>query len=668
MPTAQGYAMTTIPTPEAFSKTARLTPAEHSQLKEQARLDPETYWAAQAENFSWFTKPTSVKNVNFDPANHEIEWFGGGETNLCVNAVDRHLSAHPDAPAIIWEGDDPNQSTTLSYRELHTRVCKAASVLRNLKVSKGDRVTLYMPMTPDAAVIMLACSRIGAVHSVVFAGFSAEALAGRILDSGSRVVITSDGSFRSGKAHALKTSVDAALDQVAEDDPSLSAQLQLVVFKNTGDHCSMKSGRDHWYPDLAEGTADNSEPEVMQSEDPLFLLYTSGSTGKPKGVVHSTAGYMVYAATTFNLVFDAKGAGSKDPDVFWCTADVGWITGHTYMVYGPLLAGVTTLLFEGVPSYPNFGRFGEVIDKHGVSLFYTAPTAIRALMRESAVALGSSSRDSLRLIGSVGEPINPEAWHWYFTQFGGARCHLVDTWWQTETGGILMTPLPGTAMKPGAAMQPLPGIEPVLINEAGLEIEGPGQGLLAIRSGWPGQMRGVWQNPKRFLETYYEPHPGYYFTGDGAMRDSDGDLWITGRVDDVLNVSGHRLGTAEIESALVAHKACAEAAVVGIPHDIKGEAIVAYVQLNPDFETIEAAELDGLRTSLIQEVRTRLSPIATPERLIFAQDLPKTRSGKIMRRILRKLATGEKQDFGDTSTLADPAVIELLLVAVSTQP
>ncbi len=572
-------------------------------------------------------------------------WFKGAQLNVSYNCIDRHLATRGDQPAIIREGDNPTDSSVITYRELHQQVCRLANVLKQRGVKKGDRVCIYMPMVPQAAYAMLACSRIGAIHSVVFGGFSPDALRDRILDADCRTLITADEGIRGGKSVPLKNNVDKALLSC----PDVST---VVVIKRTGGEIDWSEGRDLWYHDAIKQVSDDCPPEPMDAEDPLFILYTSGSTGKPKGVLHTTAGYLLQAALTFRSVFDYR-----DGEVFWCTADVGWVTGHSYIVYGPLANGAITLMFEGVPNYPDASRFWQVVDKHQVNIFYTAPTALRALMREGQGPLASTSRKSLRVLGSVGEPINPEAWEWYFEAVGEKRCPIVDTWWQTETGGIMISPLVGTRrVKPGCATQPMFGVQPVLLDDKGTLIEGPGSGMLAIKASWPGQIRSVYGDPQRMIDTYFKPLPGYYFTGDGARRDEDGDLWITGRIDDVINVSGHRIGTAEVESALVLHDSIAEAAVVGYPHDLKGQGIYAFVTpmngVTPD---------DSLKQELLALVSKEIGSFAKPELIQWAPALPKTRSGKIMRRILRKIACNELDNLGDTSTLADPSVVQGLI-------
>jgi acetyl-CoA synthetase len=609
--------------------------------------DNEGFWAEQAGIVDWIKPFSKVKDVSYAKDDLHIRWFEDGTLNACYNCVDRHLEKKADDVAIIWEGDDPARDLKITYRDLHKRVCLFANALKKLGAKKGDRVTLYMPMIPEAAVAMLACARIGAVHSVVFGGFSPEALAGRIHDCESNIVITADEGLRGGKSIPLKANVDAAAAH-----PSVTTLEKVLVVRNTGGKIDWHADRDAWLHEL-EGQVDADCPcEEMSAEDPLFILYTSGSTGKPKGVLHTTGGYLVYAALTHKFVFDYK-----EGDIYWCTADVGWVTGHSYIVYGPLANGAITLMFEGVPNYPSASRFWEVCDKHKVNICYTAPTAIRALMREGDAPVKKTSRKSLRLLGSVGEPINPEAWEWYYHVVGDERCPIVDTWWQTETGGILISPLPGaTALKPGSATKPLFGIQPAIVDSDGKELDGAVSGNLVVKDSWPGQMRTVYGDHQRFVDTYFATFEGRYFTGDGARRDEDGYYWITGRVDDVLNVSGHRMGTAEVESALVAHAKVAEAAVVGYPHDIKGQGIYAYVTLMDG-----VTPSDELLAELKQWVRKEIGPIATPDLLQWAPSLPKTRSGKIMRRILRKVAEDDFSNLGDTSTLADPGVVKDLI-------
>ena len=603
--------------------------------------DPDAFWAEHGRRIDWIKPYSQISDVSYDAADLHIKWYADGTLNAAANCLDRHLETRGDQTAIIWEGDDPADSRHITYAELHAEVCKFANVLKAEGAKKGDRITIYMPMIPEAAVAMLACARIGAVHSVVFGGFSPDALAGRIQDCDSNMVITADEGVRGGRPVPLKSNTDAAL----ESCPDCS---KVIVVRRTGGDIGWVDGRDVWYHEAMSGASADCPPEEMNAEDPMFILYTSGSTGKPKGVLHTTGGYMVYASMTHQYVFDYH-----DGDIYWCTADVGWVTGHSYIVYGPLANGAVTLMFEGVPTYPDSSRFWQVVEKHKVNIFYTAPTAIRALMREGEAPVKGCDRSSLRLLGSVGEPINPEAWMWYHDVVGDGRCPIVDTWWQTETGGILITPLPGaTATKPGSATRPFFGIEPVLVDGENNELDGAVDGNLCINRSWPGQMRTVYGDHQRFIDTYFTTFPGRYFSGDGARRDEDGYFWITGRVDDVLNVSGHRMGTAEIESALVAHPKVAESAVVGYPHDIKGQGIYAYVTL------IEGCEpSDELLAELRQWTRKEIGPIATPDLLQWAPQLPKTRSGKIMRRILRKIAANDYAELGDTSTLTDPGVV-----------
>jgi acetyl-CoA synthetase len=628
--------------------TSHLLESDYQTLYQESINSPETFWGQQALAFvDWITPFTRVKNTSFDPGHVRIRWFEDGQLNISANCLDRHLTKRGNDLAIIWEGDDPLESRAMTYRELHQAVCQFANGLKSLGVHKGDVVCIYMPMVPEAAIAMLSCTRIGAVHSVVFAGFSPEALAGRMSDAGACCVITADQGIRGGRSIPLKHNVDEALTH-----PDLSGVKHVVVLRRTNGKIAWHSHRDIWWDELVAPQPLDCQPEPMNAEDPLFILYTSGSTGKPKGVLHTTGGYLVYAAITFKYVFDYQ-----DDEIYWCSADVGWITGHSYLVYGPLANGATTLLFEGIPNYPTPARMSEVIDKHHVNILYTAPTAIRALMAEGNSAIKGTHRKSLRIMGSVGEPINPQAWEWYYTTIGNERCPIVDTWWQTETGGIMITPLPGASMlKPGAAMQPFLGIQPALVDNLGELLTGPNEGNLVILDSWPGQMRTVYGDHERFEQTYFSTFPGMYCTGDGAKRDDDGDYWITGRVDDVLNVSGHRMGTAEIESALVAHPKIAEAAVVGIPHAIKGQGIYAYITLNKgEHPTIE------LHAEVKDWVRKEIGAMAIPDVLHWAQALPKTRSGKIMRRILRKIANGETDALGDTSTLADPSVVDELI-------
>lgn len=629
-----------------FAQRAHIDAQRYSEMYLRSVEDPEGFWAEQAQKFiTWFQPWQKVLAWSYDPENLYIRWFEGGRLNACYNCLDRHLPAHAHRLAIIWEGDNPAESRHLTYLELYQEVCRFANALKELGVRRGDRVCLYLPMIPEAAVAMLACARIGAIHSVVFGGFAPHALKDRILDAGCRVLVTADEGLRGGHRVPLKRNADEALAEC----PGVES---VVVVRRTGAEIPWLRGRDVWYHDLVRGMEPECAPEWMDAEDPLFILYTSGSTGKPKGVLHTTGGYMVYAAITHKYVFDYH-----EGDVYWCTADVGWITGHSYVVYGPLANAATTLMFEGVPYYPSPSRFWEVVDKHSVNIFYTAPTAIRALMREGDEPVKRTSRQSLRLLGSVGEPINPEAWEWYYHVVGEGRCPIVDTWWQTETGGICITPLPGAMpLKPGYVSRPFFGIVPALVDASGKILEGRAEGYLVLLRPWPGQMRTVYGDHRRFAETYFKAYPGCYFTGDGARRDADGNYRITGRVDDVLNVAGHRLGTAEIESALVVHPAVAEAAVVGFPHPIKGQGIYAFVTLMAGYRPS-----DELRRELIQQVRKEIGPIAAPDVIQWAPALPKTRSGKIMRRILRKIATNEIHDLGDISTLADPSVVEDLV-------
>jgi len=635
------------PVPEATKERTLITAAQYDEMYARSVDDNEGFWEEQAQRLDWIKPFTKVKDVSFAKEDLHIRWYEDGTLNACYNCVDRHLETKGDDVAIIWEGDDPNRDLKITYSELHERVCKFANALKELGAKKGDRITIYMPMIPEAAVSMLACARIGAIHSVVFGGFSPDALAGRIHDCESNIVITADEGLRGGKGIPLKANVDAA----AERDEVTTLEKVLVV-RNTGKDIGWVEGRDVWLHEMEQQVDADCPCEEMGAEDPLFILYTSGSTGKPKGVLHTTGGYLVYAAMTHEYVFDYQPG-----DVYWCTADVGWVTGHSYIVYGPLANGAISLMFEGVPNYPTSSRFWEVCDKHDVNICYTAPTAIRALMRDGDEPVKKTSRQSLRLLGSVGEPINPEAWEWYHKVVGEERCPIVDTWWQTETGGILISPLPGaTALKPGSATTPLFGIMPEIVDGEGNPKEGAAEGILTITDSWPGQMRTIYGDHPRFIETYFSTFEGSYFTGDGARRDEDGYYWITGRVDDVLNVSGHRMGTAEVESALVAHKDVAEAAVVGYPHDIKGQGIYAYVTLMGGVEPC-----DELKAELQQWVRKEIGPIAKPDLLQWAPGLPKTRSGKIMRRILRKVAADDFGDLGDTSTLADPVVVDDLI-------
>lgn len=607
----------------------------------------QSFWHEASNEILWMKTPTIIKNTSYDKDNLSIKWFEDGVLNVSESCIDRHVAKHPNKTAIIWESDNPQDQLVISYQELLNQVCRLSNALKNMGVEKGDRVTIYMSMIPEAAYAMLACSRIGAVHSVIFGGFSAEALRGRIEDCESMFVITADQGVRGGKTIPLKENVDQAIDAMTSNEVK-----KVLVVKRTGNSIAWDATRDVWYHKLVTKMSDTCAPEPMSAEDPLFILYTSGSTGKPKGVLHTTAGYLLYAAMTHRYVFDYHG-----DEIYWCTADVGWITGHSYIVYGPLANGATTLMFEGIPTYPNSSRFWDVIDKHQVNIFYTAPTAIRALIKEGEDPVKKTSRASLIILGTVGEPINPEAWEWYYHVIGGARCPIVDTWWQTETGGILISPLPGaTDLKPGSVTKPFFGIQPALVDDKGNILEGEASGDLVILDSWPGQMRTLYGDHQRFVDTYFSQYPGMYFTGDGARRDADGYYWITGRVDDVINVSGHRIGTAEIESALVAHESVAESAVVGFPHEIKGQGIYAYVTLI-DGKVVD----DELKKTLIAWVRKEIGPIATIDKLQWAPNLPKTRSGKIMRRILRKIAENNLDEFGDTSTLSDPKVVEELV-------
>ena len=630
---------------DEVKRTALIDNEKYLQEYERSINDPENFWAEHGQRIDWIKPYTRIKDVSYSEKDLHIKWFYDGTLNVSSNCLDRHLEKRGDQTAIIWEGDDPKEDKRISFKELHSEVCKFANALKELGVKKGDRVTIYMPMIPEAAVAMLACARVGAIHSVVFGGFSPDALAGRIQDCDSSLIITADEGIRGGKPIPLKANTDAALN-------SCPMCKTVVVVKRTGGKIDWVEGRDYWYHDLTSAQSEECQPEEMNAEDPLFILYTSGSTGKPKGVMHTSGGYIVYASMTHEYVFDYK-----DGEVYWCTADVGWVTGHSYILYGPLANGATTLMFEGVPNYPNSSRFWDVCDKHNVSIFYTAPTALRALMREGEGPVKATSRKSLRLLGSVGEPINPEAWLWYYNVVGDGRCPIVDTWWQTETGGILITPLPGaTDLKPGSATRPFFGIKPIIVDADGNVLDGATTGNLCLAESWPGQMRTVYGDHDRFFQTYFATFPGRYFTGDGCRRDEDGYYWITGRVDDVINVSGHRMGTAEVESALVAHSLVAEAAVVGYPHEIKGQGIYAYVTLNVGVEPDEE-----LRNELIQWVRKEIGPIASPDLIQWAPGLPKTRSGKIMRRILRKVAENDFGSLGDTSTLAEPAVVQDLI-------
>ncbi|MGE8503761.1 MAG: acetate--CoA ligase [Pseudomonas sp.] len=638
------FEITRHPVPDAVRQRAHLDNDAYQRLYQQSIEQPETFWGEQAKTFlDWFKPWDQVHSSDLKQG--RAEWFKGGQLNVAYNCIDRHLEKRGEQIAIIWEGDNPAESAHITYNKLHHNVSRLANVLKSRGVKKGDRVCIYMPMIPEAAYAMLACTRIGAVHSVVFGGFSPDALRDRILDADCRTIITADEGVRGGKYIPLKNNVDKALQSC----PNVST---VVVVERTQGDVAWVEGRDLWYHQALKEVSADCPAEPMDAEDPLFILYTSGSTGKPKGVLHTTGGYLLGAAMTHKYVFDYH-----EGDVYWCTADVGWVTGHSYIVYGPLANGAITLMFEGVPNYPDASRFWQVIDKHQVNIFYTAPTALRALMREGEGPVKATSRSSLRLLGSVGEPINPEAWEWYFNVVGECRCPIVDTWWQTETGSILITPLPGaTDLKPGSATRPFFGVQPVLLDEQGKEIEGPGAGVLAVKASWPSQIRSVYGDHQRMIETYFKPYPGYYFTGDGARRDEDGYWWITGRVDDVINVSGHRIGTAEVESALVLHDAVAEAAVVGYPHDLKGQGIYAYVTLMKGQEPS-----DELKKELLTLVGKEIGSFAKPELVQWAPGLPKTRSGKIMRRILRKIACNELENMGDTSTLADPSVVDSLI-------
>jgi acetyl-CoA synthetase len=628
-----------------WRRRAYVDEAAYRARYEESIRNPEAYWGQEGKRIHWFKPYTRVKNTSFGPGDVHIRWFEDGTTNVAYNCIDRHLPTRGDQVAIIWEGDDPSESKHITYRELHDEVCRMANVMRNRGVQRGDRVTIYLPMIPEAAYAMLACARLGAIHSVVFGGFSPDSLAGRIADAKSAFVVTADEGLRGGRKVPLKANVDAAIARAGGVD-------HVIVVRRTGSPVDMTPGRDVYYDEAAALVTTECPAEEMNAEDPLFILYTSGSTGQPKGVLHTTGGYLVFAALTHQLVFDYH-----DGDIYWCTADIGWVTGHSYILYGPLANGATTLMFEGIPSYPSASRFWEVVDKHNVNIIYTAPTAIRSLMGAGEEPVKKTSRKSLRLLGSVGEPINPEAWEWYHRVVGDGRCPVVDTWWQTETGGILISPLPGaTRLKPGSATLPFFGVRPEIVDGDGKVLEGAAEGNLVIADSWPGQMRTVYGDHERFVQTYFSTFPGKYFTGDGCRRDADGYYWITGRVDDVINVSGHRMGTAEVESALVAHPKVSEAAVVGYPHDIKGQGIYAYVTLMAGEEPT-----DELRKELVAWVRKEIGPIATPDLMQFAPGLPKTRSGKIMRRILRKIAEDEFGNLGDTSTLADPGVVDDLV-------
>ena len=634
-----------FPVPENYKNSAHVTKEIYEDLCQQAETDSEKFWDKIGKRVDWIKPYSKIKDITWSKKNVDINWYYDGKLNVSENCIDRHLKDRADDIAIIWEGDNPDESLKISYKELHKKVCNLSNALKNNGVKKGDRITIYMPMIPEAAYAMLACSRIGAIHSVVFGGFSPEALAGRILDCDSHYVITADEGIRGGKTIPLKLNTDKALLKCP------NVKNVFVVNRNNA-NVEMTEGRDLWYHDVIKNVSDECEAEVMDAEDPLFILYTSGSTGKPKGVLHTSGGYIVYASYTHEMIFDYKPG-----DIYWCSADVGWVTGHSYIIYGPLCNGATTLMFEGVPNFPDASRFWQICDKHKVNIFYTAPTAIRALMKEGDEPVKATKRDSLKLLGSVGEPINPEAWLWYYNIVGEKKCPIVDTWWQTETGATLISPLPGaTDLKPGSASKPIPGITPVLLDADGNELEGSNEGNLCIKNSWPGQMRTVYGDHDRFIDTYFSQYDGYYFTGDGCRRDDDDYYWITGRVDDVINVSGHRMGTAEVESALVSHNKVAEAAVVGFPHEIKGQGIYAYV-------TLIAGEKisDEIKKDLIEWVRKEIGPIATPDFIQFSSNLPKTRSGKIMRRILRKIAANDYDDLGDTSTLAEPKVVDDLI-------
>ncbi|HGN0870099.1 TPA: acetate--CoA ligase [Providencia alcalifaciens] len=639
--------ITKHPVPANIAKNALINEQQYNDEYQRSIQDPEGFWGEKGKIVDWIKPYTRVKNTSFDPGHVNIRWFEDGTLNLSANCLDRHLATRGDQTAIIWEGDDPNQSKNITYRELHHDVCQFANVLKKQGIHKGDVVAIYMPMVVEAAVAMLACARIGAIHTVIFAGFSPEAVSGRVIDCKAKLIITSDEGLRAGRAIPLKKNVDDALQ-----NPQVTTVANVIVYRRTGNAPSWVEGRDLWWHDVIQGVSADCPPEEVNAEDPLFILYTSGSTGKPKGVLHTTGGYLVYATLTFKYTFDYH-----ENEVYWCTADVGWVTGHSYLLYGPLSNGAKTLMFEGVPNYPAVNRMAQVVDKHQVNILYTAPTAIRALMAEGDKAIEGTQRDSLRILGSVGEPINPEAWEWFYKKMGNSHCPVVDTWWQTETGGFMITPLPGaTMLKPGSATLPFFGVRPALVDNLGEPLDGSTEGNLVIVDSWPGQARTLFGDHERFEQTYFSTFKGMYFSGDGARRDEDGYYWITGRVDDVLNISGHRLGTAEIESALVSHPKVAEAAVVGIPHSIKGQAIYAYVTLISGEEPSPE-----LYTEVRNWVRKEIGPIATPDVLHWTDSLPKTRSGKIMRRILRKIASGDTSNFGDTSTLADPGVVEKLL-------